>query len=372
MRTPKISNGGLLRVLATFGIVLAVLFFAQASVWAESNDGPDSITLSESEGSVGYQYSHEHAGQYGTTRVDAQAGASGSYTASISEDGVAMEAEGAVGLALELEAISEKLTVGNEHVELSAQGEAQLNALLGAEGKVKAYIDENGITIGAEAQAGAFVSASAAVTFGAKVMGVDTTVRVYGEAHAGALARGTANVTIGFDGRIKFELGAGLAVGVGASVGMAFDVDASELMNQLGLDNLEELIDWIERFVEDPQELIGELTDELVDHAWENRWEIADWAYEKAWDGLEGIHERGRDLYDYVDRFIDRNIPSDMLENLIPRVQPPALPGWPSWHPDPVTGFDLTPVDVPLGPSSTPPSGRTGGRPEPVPVRQLR
>ncbi len=274
----------------------------------ESDDENESFTIFESESSAGVELERTYRGEHGEITTRVQAGATSKTSIDISEDGVELETEVKLGLSAELEAISERYAVGNEHVELSAQGQARLEALLGAEGAVKAHINEKGITLSAEGQAGAFVSASAEATFGAKILGIQTSVTVHAEAHAGALARGKANVTIGFDGRVKFELGAGVAFGVGASVGMSFDVDASELMEQLGLTTMAELLDWIDRFIQDPHAVLEELTEQMKEAAKEYAWDTAIWAADMVWDGTrwvarsayEGVSYVGRGVYEGV------------------------------------------------------------------------
>ena len=87
------------------------------------------------------------------------------------------------------------------------QGSAKVEALLGVKAKVGAYIDENGITIGAQAQAGAFVSASAELNTEVHIFGVSGKAKFFVEGHAGVLARGEAVVQIGFNGKIKFAVG---------------------------------------------------------------------------------------------------------------------------------------------------------------------
>jgi hypothetical protein len=188
-------------------------------------------------------------------------GASGEVK--VGDNGV--EASGQIGLAAELEAASKQFAAGDGNIGASVQGSAKLDAMLGAAGKIGAYIDEHGITIGAEAKAGAFVSAQAQINFEAHVFGLSTTVKLSAEAHAGVMAHGEAVVTIGFDGKVKFQIGVGFSVGIGVSASMEFEVDASELVKKLGLANLAELLDWIKNFQKDPKAKLGELFDEAVD-----------------------------------------------------------------------------------------------------------
>jgi len=193
--------------------------------------------------------------------------------------------------------------MGNEDVGASVKANAKLEALLGAEGKVGAYIDEHGITFGADGRAGAFVSAEVNLSFEAHVFGVQTNVNVTAEAHAGLMAEGEALVTIGFDGRIKFKLGAGLSVGVGASVGVEFDVDASELMAKLGLADLASLVQWVDKFQKDPKATIDQIIDDTKKAAIEQGMELAQ---EIIAEAAEPIIDGVRDFFHIVESSIDR------------------------------------------------------------------
>ena len=177
------------------------------------------------------------------------------------------EASGQIGLAAELEAVSNKLGVGDENLGASAQVSAKVKALIGAEGKIGAYIDEHGITIGAQASAGAFVSAEVNFGFEAHVFGIQTNINVMLEGHAGIMAEGEAIVTIGFDGKVKFQLGAGVSIGLGFSADVEFEVDASQLMEQWHLKDLAELIEWLDKFQKDPKGTLDELINNAKDEA---------------------------------------------------------------------------------------------------------
>ncbi|NCC60140.1 MAG: hypothetical protein EOM12_04200 [Verrucomicrobiae bacterium] len=206
----------------------------------------------------------EYESDIGSIQGDVIAGAEGQVR--IGENGV--EASGSIGLAAELEAASKQLNVGNEDVGGSAQIEARLQALAGAQGEIGLYFDEQGLTIGAEGRAGAFVSASASLNLEAHVFGLEATMKLSADAHAGFLAAGKAKVEIGWDGHMEFTLGAGLSVGVGASLGMEFGFSAQKLIDKLGLSNLEELIVWVRQFVENPLAFI----DQIVDYAQVQLW----------------------------------------------------------------------------------------------------
>lgn len=260
-----VSRGahGLLVVISA--AVTLVVGLAPGIKAAEGNAPQNGRRIVET--AVGISQSASVEGAYGSLSGSVEAGANGSIQ--VDANGVALQ--GQVGLAAELEAVSKQFKAGNEDLGASVQGSAKLEALLGAEGKVGAYIDEKGITIGAEARAGAFVSAEAQLNFEAHVFGLQANVKVYAEAHAGALARGEALVMIGFDGRIRFRLGAGISVGVGASAGVEFDLDASEFMRRVGIKNLSELVAWLAKFSQDPgatlEELVAEAKQALVNEA---------------------------------------------------------------------------------------------------------
>ncbi len=261
-------------------LLLTILVVNTKAVWAEDSGHNLQPKTSVSEEKSGQVLKKEISKEVGSTyektlsdgpgghvNMGVKTGASGEGTTTFGPDGAGVTAEGRAGIKAELEAISEEYTAGNEYVQGSAQFQGKVEALLGAEGAVNAYIDKTGISISAEARAGAYVSARAEATFGASVFGVQANVTVYGEAHAGIVAEGKANVTIGFDGKVKFELGAGVSFGVGASVGMAFDIDAWALIEQLdGVDNFEQLFEWIENFVADPRQTIDDLIEQGVDY----------------------------------------------------------------------------------------------------------
>lgn len=211
-------------------------------------------------GSVGYQGAAQIKNEFGT--VDAKVNAGASTSLKVGDNGAEVAAE--MGLSAELKAISEKMTVGDENFSVSAQAQAKVEALIGAKAKAGFYIDEKGITIGASAEGGAYVKAEAKLSFEANIMGLATTVTVTASGYAGAMGYAEATVTIGFDGRIKFRLGAGLAIGLGASVGIEFDVDASELMKRLNLDSLEQLVEWIEAFRKNPAKFVRQLVEDAT------------------------------------------------------------------------------------------------------------
>jgi len=241
------------------------------------------------EGQVGGSLEGTVSGDAGTVSGEITAGAEGQVR--VGDDGV--EASGSIGLAAELEAISERIGVGDEDFGASGQVSAKVNALIGAEGRIGAYIDDKGITIGAEGSVGAYVSAEVALDFEAHVFGVQTNIKVVAEGHAGLLAQGEAAVTLGYDGRISFKLGAGVSVGIGGSVTVSFEVDASKLLDELGLTDLAELLVWLDDFVANPEERLADIADEAL------RW-IVDEALAAAEEAVEDLADAVGDVIDDV------------------------------------------------------------------------
>ena len=268
----------------------------------------------------------EVTSDFGTVRGTAEGNAEASVN--VSDDGV--QAEAALSLSAELEAISENLSVGDENAGASANVSAKVEALIGAEGSIGAYVDENGITIGGEVTAGAFVSAEVALNFEVHLFGVQANVKVYAEGHVGILAHGEAIVTIGFDGKIKFQLGAGVSIGIGASVGFEFDIDASALMDELGLADMAALLEWIDAFVEDPQsqidQLIGDATDAAVDAGISVVADVVE-------DAVDGLIDLAEDSYDAIE---------DTFNNTYT-----AIADWLGWGSTDETGSDAEQVPSP-------------------------
>jgi len=193
-----------------------------------------------------------------------KAGVSSEGSATIGADGADVNGSLQAGLAAELQAFSERVQAGDENVNASAQASAALEAVLGGKAAFEAHIDKNGITIGGEAKAGAYVSAEVQVNFETNIFGLKTNVTAYAEGHAGAMAQAKAVVTIGFNGEIEFHLSGGVALGIGGSLGTDFSIDASDLMQRLNLPDLSALIEWIAKVQEDPQKVLGELTEEAA------------------------------------------------------------------------------------------------------------
>jgi|GEM_PF-2594367 len=197
--------------------------------------------------------------QLGTVEGTLKAGAEADASLKVSKDRVDVKVSGQIGLAAELEAISERVGFGDENVNASAQVSAKIEAAIAAKGAVGLHIDKTGITIGLDAQAGAYISAEVKVNFEFNFFGIKTNVLASAEGHAGVLAKVKAVVKIGFNGKVKFQLSGGVSIGIGGSVGVEFEIDASELMERLNLPDLSALLEWIEKFQEDPQKAFQEL-----------------------------------------------------------------------------------------------------------------
>ncbi len=206
----------------------------------------DSITLLSESDSVG--------GENLNAGYSVEAGASGSVD--LGKNGVQAKAE--IGLEAELNALAQG-SLGDENFGVGGAAEAKVNALLKAEGTVGAYIDEHGLTIGLDAKAEAMVSIEASLSFSLTLFGVQTTVTATARGQAGASANATALVTIGFDGKVHFKVGAGATAGLGGGVYFDVAVDAGQLMQNLGFESLDQLIEWAEGVASDPERLAGEL-----------------------------------------------------------------------------------------------------------------
>ena len=168
------------------------------------------------------------------------------------------QASGEIGLEAELQALAQ-FGGGDENFGGGGAAEGSVNALLKAQGTVGAYIDSKGLTIGLDAKAEAMVSAEASVSLNLNLFGIQTTVTATAKAQAGASASATAQVTIGFDGKIYFKIGAGATVGVGAGVTFNAAIDAQQLMSKLGFESLDQLIAWCEQLANDPGALAEQL-----------------------------------------------------------------------------------------------------------------
>jgi len=124
---------------------------------------------------------------------------------------------------------------------------------------IGACVDDKGLTIGAKGQLGATLGAEISTTATLNVLGVDTSVKLIASGQVGASVEGTALITIGKDGKIKFSIGGGATVGIGGNVRMEFEVSAEKLMEKLGLKNISQLIEWIMKVSQNSKELLKDL-----------------------------------------------------------------------------------------------------------------
>jgi len=181
------------------------------------------------------------------------------------------EARGQIGVETALRATTARLQAGNEQVGASLQGNAKLELAAVAKGKLGAYIDEKGITLGAEVSAGVYAKGEIKVNFEAHVFGVKTNVNLVASGYAGALAEGKAVVTLGWNGKVRFMVGIGASLGLGGGVSVEFELDAEELLARWNLKSLEELLVKLKEFQENPYP------------------HLAKWG----WQALRKVHEAG-------------------------------------------------------------------------------
>ncbi len=181
------------------------------------------------------------------------------------------EARGQMGIETALRATTARLKAGDKRFGASLQGNAKLELAALAKGKLGAYIDEKGITLGAEVSAGVYAKGEVKVNFEAHVFGVKTNVNLVASGYAGALAEGKAVVTLGWNGKVRFLVGVGASLGFGGGVSMEFELDAEELLARWNLNSLEELLEKLKEFQENPYPHLA-------------RW---------GWQALRKIHEAG-------------------------------------------------------------------------------
>jgi hypothetical protein len=217
----------------------------------------DGHTIWEGEASVsdGFKVGGDHASASGHYKADAN----GKLMAG--SNGVGAEFEAGVEAELKAET---KFQAGGKLLGAGMDAQAKLDALVKAQGKIGAYIDDKGLTLGVDVKAEAMVSAQATVGVNLTVFGVKATARVTAKAQAGLSANATALVTIGFDGKVRIKTGMGATAGVGAGVYVEAEVDAGELMEALGFETTDELIDWAAEMSKDPKKLAGYLAKEAA------------------------------------------------------------------------------------------------------------
>lgn len=209
-----------------------------------------------------YGYQNSQSTEFGGVQVDTDVNAGGSGSLNVGDNGVQGEFE--LGVQANVDAEYDLGGIGDDQFGADASVRADLEAALGASGVFGAYIDDTGITIGAEAEAGAYISAGIELDMDVRVFGVETNVKVRAEAAAGVQASAEAMVHIGFDGEVDFSLGAGLVVGIGAQFGIEFSLNTESLMRALGLgDDMLALAEWVARFQADPEAYLGDLIDSV-------------------------------------------------------------------------------------------------------------
>ena len=193
-------------------------------------------------------------GDHAQAGASVQAGLSGQVE--LGSNGV--QASGEIGLEAQLNALAQ-FSAGDANFGGGAAAEAKIQALLKAQGTVGAYLDEKGLTIGVDAKAEAMVSAEVSIDLSLTLFGIQTTVTATAKGQAGASANASALVTIGFDGMIYFKLGAGATAGIGGGVTFDAAVSAEQLMKNLGLTDMDQLIEWCEKLAADPDAVASQL-----------------------------------------------------------------------------------------------------------------
>ncbi|MGM0441971.1 MAG: hypothetical protein ACQEQC_06095 [Elusimicrobiota bacterium] len=236
-------------------------------------------------GAVEYGDSAEYEASREQTSEDGSGKASigTSHEANLEAKAEGTEASFDASLAGDVNASAEKRW-GNEDFGAGGGVDAKAEYLLGAEGKAGAWMDKEGIHFGAEGEAGALVSAEAELSFEATVFGVTTEVTGHVAGSAGASANAEATATIKYDGTVEVNVGAGASVGLGATAGMSFSVDAEELMAALDLDDMDELVAYLEDFVEDPGKVANKLGRDAAG-------ELGDRALQAAKNGVNNVKD---------------------------------------------------------------------------------
>lgn len=297
------QNGRKSRLLmrSSFGLLLLIGIFSK-NLFAQDNLPREGNKPYVIENSYGFTIEETVANKYGKASYSLETEASGNLIL----DDTGGEINLKTGLAAKLEAASESFGFENENVGATAQIAAEVEALIGAEGKIGAHIDDHGITIGAEATAGAFVSGEAELNINTHLLGVKADIRVYASGAAGVMASGEAILTIGFDGTITMKAGAGVVAGIGGEVGVEVIFDASDLIKKMGLNDIRELIKWADTFISDPREFANEILKNITDTIIEN-------IDKKVQEALD-------DLSNYINSFL-------LPQPLFPQSPPPVIPG---------------------------------------------
>lgn len=211
---------------------------------------------------VEYGYQNSQSTEISGVQVNTDVSAGVSGNATLDDNGFQGETE--LGIHTKIDAEYPLDGIGDDQFGADASVRADLEAALGARGVVDAYIDDTGITIGVEAEAGAYISAGIELDMDVRVFGVESNVKVRAEAAVGIQASAEAMVHIGFDGKVDFSLGAGLVTVIGAQFGIEFSLNTESLMRALGLgDDMLALAEWVARFQADPEAYLGDLIDSV-------------------------------------------------------------------------------------------------------------
>ncbi len=206
-------------------------------------------------GETGPSYRKTVRGDLGTLAVKADAGADGKVR--LGDNGV--EAQGKIGVEASLKANTVKMAIGDKKVGASFKGTAKLEVAAVAKGKMGAYVDEKGITFGAQGSAGVYAKGEVKLNFEAHVFGVKTNVNLIASGYAGALAEGKAVATLGWNGKVSFMASIGASLGLGCGFAVEFEMDAEELMKRLNLTDLSQLLAWLKAFQENPKAYLAQL-----------------------------------------------------------------------------------------------------------------
>jgi len=194
-------------------------------------------------------------GDLGNVTLRAEAGVQGK--ARWGNNGV--DAQGQLGAEASLKAATTKATVGNARLGASFKGTAKLEVAAIAKGKMGAYVDEKGITFGAQGSAGLYAKGELKLNFEAHVFGVKTNVNLIASGYAGAMAEGKAMATLGWNGKVSFMACLGASLGLGGGLAVEFEMDAESLMERLHLSDLQQLLDWMKGFQEHPETYLARL-----------------------------------------------------------------------------------------------------------------
>jgi hypothetical protein len=207
------------------------------------------------QGEVGPQYQKTVKGEMGTVSVKAAAGVEGSVLKG--ENGY--EAKGQIGIEAVLKGDTKRVSVGGRNLGASLKGSGRLEASALAKGRLGAYVDDKGITFGAEGLAGVYAKGELKLNMEAHVFGLKTNVNLIASGYAGALAEGKAMVTLGWNGKISFVASLGASLGFGGGVAVEFEMDAEELMEKLNFTDIGQLLAWLQEFQDNPMPVLTKI-----------------------------------------------------------------------------------------------------------------